>query len=309
MMKNIKAVIILMLTVLLAGCANRTSNESYTPSADIQSEATSLSESLTSSGISFPDSTMSRSTSGDQTTVSSELSMPDAMNVAISSRETKDYHYRDDADQPVLVEMEEMLPTFSGGDDSVQKVKDDIDQLATELQENTSDAVKTYTKEVDSGASTDVQWLESLLSLITFDDGNYLNLRVISQRYEGGVHGGQMIYDYVFDKKQGKRLELSGIINNDEKSFEELLIKHFRADGYAEESDESPEAIAAERAMGDYSFYIADNGLHIHFNSNEIGSTSMGDPDILIPYNELDMKIPIGKGDQQYNAEDYYYDM
>lgn len=309
-MKKIEAMTIILTSIIfLTGCSSQVSENAKNDRVEVGSEAESSFESVLSFAGTV--SSVAEETQSDTDIASSEESLtsePDDMSIVIGQRKIKDYYYHDDAAQPLLVKKEKMLPIFNGGDNSVKIVQSDIEQMTKDLDRNTEEALKARKQAVESGDAESWQWLESLLSIITFDDRNYLNLRLISQRYEGGAHGSQMIYNYVFDKKEGKRLGLPDIINNDEKSFEELFIKHFREDGYAEESDESPEEITTERALKDYSFYITDNGLHIRFNRNEIGPTSMGNPDILIPYNELDMKISIDKGDQQYNAEDYYYD-
>lgn len=213
------------------------------------------------------------------------------LSITMGKRQVNKYYKNNDPSQQLLLTEEYLLPTITGGDESVNAARNEMKGLENENKKYTKDALNGNAGTLPS--ENEPGWLESLLSDVIYDDGRYVSLEVAEQRNEGGAHGRQTFYYYVFDKQEGKRLQLSDVIKNDEASFESIFTKYFKEDLDGRETDLSAEDITAEKHLNDYRFYLTDEDLVIMFNRGEIGATALGQVYISIPYSELDMNISV----------------
>lgn len=244
--------------------------------------------------------TAERSDTGTVSTVQDD----NILGVTLDDPKTQNY-YRDKDKTQILVSEEKLLPLFIGNDQYISDLEDEVTSLEKDLDQAAEDEYDARRKENTSGRS-DSPAAANLLSLVTFDDGRYVTLELKRQWLAGGPHGTEKDYYYVLDKKEGKQLKLSDVINNSEADFESIFTKYFSKIDFDEDLEKSAEDIAAENAMEDYQFYITDGYLCIFFNRYDInGSYLPPEFSVEIPFSELDMKISPDAG-EQYNDWDYY---
>lgn len=133
------------------------------------------------------------------------------------------------------------------------------------------------------------------------DGERYLSFCQNDYAYWGGTHGMPYRTGYTFDLRTGERLALSDIIGNDGEELKEIVTAH-----YAESIEDGrgywPDAMErVQEAIGfDMDFYLTGEGICLYFPPYELGGFAMGFAEVVIPYDEWELKIPLGKFSGEY---------
>ena len=183
-------------------------------------------------------------------------------------------------------------------------------QAAEAMNQVMEEAAKT---EMDYGSQmvdpADESWIsdeyfhESTLTYqisdVTYLDAGYCCIEATGYEYSGGAHGMPFKNYYIFDRKTGQRLSLSDILNTPESELKTLVSAAFRAESertaFSFDSPENLEKTVAEGVSYDSPFYITEQGMVFFYTPYEIASYAAGFPEVTIPYEQLDLKIDIGK--------------
>ncbi len=133
-------------------------------------------------------------------------------------------------------------------------------------------------------------------SAITYFDGNYFSFCQHGDAYEGGAHGMLYQIGYTFDLETGERIYLADLIGNSEEELRELVAEYF-----AQYIGENPEAFwedaletVNEGVSLDSDFYLSKEGIHFYFPPYALACFAAGFQEVTIPYEEFDMKLPLG---------------
>lgn len=130
-------------------------------------------------------------------------------------------------------------------------------------------------------------------------DERYADIVVNGYEYTGGAHGMPFRTDYIFDRQTGKRLGLSDIVGVSEEELKTIVSSHFKTlseeTKFSFEDPETLEKTVAERINMDFPFYITSEGVAFYFTPYDIAAYAAGFPQVIVPYAELNTKIPLGK--------------
>lgn len=130
-------------------------------------------------------------------------------------------------------------------------------------------------------------------------DDQYVDIVVNGYEYTGGAHGMPSRTDYIFDRQTGKRLGLSDIVGVSEEELKTIVSSHFKTlseeTNFSFDDPETLEKTVAERINMDFPFYITSEGVAFYFAPYDIAAYAAGFPQVVVPYAELNTKIPLGK--------------
>ncbi len=136
---------------------------------------------------------------------------------------------------------------------------------------------------------------------ITCLDDNYCSILMEGYEYAGGAHGTPFRDVMVFDRNTGKELGLSDITDNTQEELQQIVGAAFRAlaekTNFAFESPEALEHTVADSVSYDSPFYLSDDGVVFYYEPYAIAAYSEGFPEVVIPYEDLKMKIEISSGE------------
>lgn len=152
----------------------------------------------------------------------------------------------------------------------------------------------TYTFDPDSGDVTNN--VSSALTGLSYSDSNYICFEMNTYQMNGGAAHGTYANEYfLFDLATGERLTLSDVVGNSDDEIKAIVEKYF--DDLCDKNPDTffPEAKDTVAAMepSDYTFYITNEGITIEFGIYEVSAYANGPTDLLIPYSEFDVKIPV----------------
>lgn len=169
--------------------------------------------------------------------------------------------------------------------------------IASDLQNNIS-----YEREM---AASMEEWAsDGLTSSLTGEVSSvyYFNEQFISytQRnydYTGGAHGMPYWVPYNFDLETGELLKLSDIVANSEEEFKEIVTAQFEK-MYAVDPgiywDDAVDCVY-EWTTFESLFYLKEDGLVIYYGPYDLASYAAGFQEIVVPYELLDLYIPLGE--------------
>lgn len=130
----------------------------------------------------------------------------------------------------------------------------------------------------------------------------YFNERFISYTqknydYTGGAHGMPYWVPHTFDLETGEELALSDIVANTEGEFKDIVTAQFTEMYNVEPEIYWNDAINSvhEWTTMESPFYLSEDGLVIYYGPYDLASYAAGFQEILVPYEELNLYIPIGK--------------
>ncbi len=134
----------------------------------------------------------------------------------------------------------------------------------------------------------------SEVSQIYYSDENYFSFVQHDYEREGGRPRPLTAWiSYTFDLNSGKRLTLKDVIGNSEEELKQLTQYYFSLmyeTGFYWE--DSMERVYNETTF-ESPFYLCDEGLVIYYEHGALTVYMAGFQEILIPYEELDMKIEL----------------
>lgn len=132
---------------------------------------------------------------------------------------------------------------------------------------------------------------------ITYLDENYVCIRTDGYEYSGGAHGMPNREYFVFDRNSGERLTLADIVETPVEDLQKLVGTAFRKlaeeTSFSFESPEDLEFIVSDSVSYDSPFFLTEEGVGFFYTPYEIAPYAAGFPEVVIPYEALDVKIGI----------------
>ena len=226
--------------------------------------------------------------------------------------------YADDTGKQAILHVKATTPVFSG--DSVadqvmnslfsDKEKEAEETMLKNAQDWYRDYAATQAQSTDSEAAdstdpmTDYSGLPyefyNTVTGLTYYDDQLLSLRITEYDYTGGAHGSTVNSYYVMDRKTGQKLLLGDIVDLNNTDFKSLVVKYLK-----EKISKNPEMFfeGAEQNVengyqkNEFNFYLTKEGVGVEFGQYEVAPYAAGMQDIVIPYNELKMKVDVNVGE------------
>ena len=236
----------------------------------------------------------------------------------IALRQSEYTKYADDTDKQAILHVKTTTPVFSGNsvaDQVMNSLFSDKEKEAEEtMLKNAQDWYRDYTAmqaqstDSEAGDSTDpmtdysglpYEFYNTVTGLTYYDD-HLLSLRITEYDYTGGAHGSTLNSYYVMDRKTGQKLLLGDIVDLNNTDFKSLVVKYLK-----EKISKNPEMFfeGAEQNIengyqnNEFNFYLTKEGVGVEFGQYEIAPYAAGMQDIVIPYNELKMKVDVNIGE------------
>ena len=132
---------------------------------------------------------------------------------------------------------------------------------------------------------------------ITYCSDRYLSIMASGYEYTGGAHGMPFREYFVFDRETGARLALSDIVETPVEELQEKVGAAFRAlaekTNFAFESPEDLEHTVSDDVSYESPFFITEAGIAFYYDPYVIASYAEGFPQVVIPYEELELKIAL----------------
>lgn len=120
-------------------------------------------------------------------------------------------------------------------------------------------------------------------------DENYIGVTIATETYYcGGAHPVTWSEEYVFDRRTGKRVAITDIVENPPEEICEIVATYVDRDRPGLHFYEDREHRAS--ILEDFRFFLSEEGIGIHFDTYEIASYAEGDQDYIIPFWEFDLK-------------------
>ena len=124
-------------------------------------------------------------------------------------------------------------------------------------------------------------------------DGRYLSFVQQNYEYSGGAHGMPFWNGYTFDLETGEQLQLSDIVENDDLQIKEIVTGYFEQ-MYEKEPDaywDDAVDVVREYASLQSPFYLSEEGIVFYYGPYELAPYAGGFIEIVIPYNEVKLRI------------------
>ena len=226
--------------------------------------------------------------------------------------------YADDTDKQAVLHVKSTIPVFSGNagaDQVMNTLFSDNEKKAEEaMLKDAQDCYKDYAamqaKSADSAAksTTDATMdysglpyeFYNMVMGLTYCDDQLLCLKITEYDYTGGAHGSTVDSYYVMDRKTGQRLVLGDVVDLGSTDFKSLVVKYLK-----EKISKNPEMFFEGAAKSiengyqknEFNFYLTKEGIGVEFGQYEIAPYAAGMQNIIIPYNELKMKVDVNVGE------------
>ena len=148
----------------------------------------------------------------------------------------------------------------------------------------------------------------SRISPIYYFDGSYLSFYQEDDDYCGGAHGSLYREGYTFDLQTGKRLTLQDIIGNSEEELKDIVTQYFSVyiDENANTFREDAKSSVKEQINLGSDFYLREDGICFYFQPYALAAFAAGFPEVTIPYEEFEIKIPIDHEDENIKVLGQY---
>ena len=137
--------------------------------------------------------------------------------------------------------------------------------------------------------------LSSRVSPIFFFNERFISFTQQEYEYSGGAHGMPYWIPHTFDLHTGDELSLDFFVANEEEDFKEIVTEQF-----IKMYDVDPElywddAVGVVKGTVGFNspFYLKEDGLVIYFGPYELAPYAAGFVEIVVPYENLEMKVPI----------------
>ena len=198
------------------------------------------------------------------------------------------------------------------GTNETLMVADESKDLFPDLYETLNEAAKKDISSSDDNAKTQIE-AASEDADSSFDDkrpfmGPYTDYsricimrsdaKIISytqdySSFTGGAHGIYGRFGYTYDVKNGKKLELTDVVDTTSDELVPVLKEKILQTGDPDDFDDLDENLKNYKLSGDGSFvwFLDFDGVHFYFGPYEIAAYAIGDTDVVIGYDEFQGKV------------------
>lgn len=132
------------------------------------------------------------------------------------------------------------------------------------------------------------------IAKINYIDDLLVSIQADGYEYSGGAHGTPFRNHFILNRKTGKQLKLSDIVNNPIEELQSKVGTAFRQlaekTNFAFESPEDLEHTVSDSISYDSDFYLTPEGIVFYYSPYAIAPYAEGFPEVTIPYNDLDIK-------------------
>jgi len=139
--------------------------------------------------------------------------------------------------------------------------------------------------------------LSSRVSPIFFFNERFISYTQQEYEYSGGAHGMPYWIPHTFDLHTGEELGLEFFVANEEAAFKDIVTEQFIKMYDVDPGWYWDDAIGVVRGSAgfDSPFYLKEEGLVIYFGPYELAPYAAGFVEIVVPYENLDLKVSIEK--------------
>ncbi|MDE6639260.1 MAG: DUF3298 domain-containing protein [Acetatifactor sp.] len=171
----------------------------------------------------------------------------------------------------------------------------DLLEIPMEWDEEESEA---ESEDAEEEEWTFYRYYTSEFSEISYFDNHYLSFYQSEDDYQGGMHGMLYRIGYTFDLQTGARLVLEDIIASNEEELKDIVTKYFEKEILANPDpgyywSDAPDTVREWTDL-ESDFYLTDKGIRFYFGPYALASFAAGFQEITVPYEEFEMKIPVG---------------
>jgi len=165
-----------------------------------------------------------------------------------------------------------------------------LDDVYSEIQKELDSFETSYGPESEIQPLPD--GLDSYMQVTAFPnylDENYIGITIAKETYySGGAHPYTWSEEYVFDRRTGKRIAITDIVENSAEEICGIAASYVERDHPGLHFYEDQER--RNSILEDFRFFLSAEGIGIHFNTYELGSYAEGNEDYIIPFWEFDLK-------------------
>ncbi|MCM1056037.1 MAG: RsiV family protein [Firmicutes bacterium] len=130
---------------------------------------------------------------------------------------------------------------------------------------------------------------DELSASIRYLDDSYIGISFFWYEYwNGAAHGQHGNVEYVFSRLTGEQVLLTDIVENSEEEICAIIAPYVEAEADWGTDEEGWEWSILEEGR----FYLAMEGIGIHYDAYELSSYASGGIDVVVPYELFDMRDP-----------------
>ncbi|WP_276948688.1 DUF3298 domain-containing protein [Acetatifactor muris] len=183
------------------------------------------------------------------------------------------------------VSLTEQTPAAAGINQFLETLYEEQSHYIEELAESVRETVSWEWPEDDWASGTIVE--HSTHFSISYLDDNYI---VLSRNWygywQGAAHGLHGTIEYVFSRSTGKQLQITDVVKNSEAEIKAIIGPYVEAQAEWGTDGEDWEAVLLE----DGRFFLTPEGIGMHFDVYEMTSYASGGLDVIVPYEEFEMR-------------------
>ena len=121
---------------------------------------------------------------------------------------------------------------------------------------------------------------------VIYMDEKYVGVAACWDQYwKGGAHGIYGTIYYMFDRNTGNRVAITDVVNNSPEEICEIIAPYVDAVAVWGAGNEGWKRTLLEQDR----FFLAEEGIGIHFDVYEIDCYAAGDQEIIVPYSMFDL--------------------
>lgn len=124
---------------------------------------------------------------------------------------------------------------------------------------------------------------------IDYIDDDYIGFCIGWYQYwNGAAHGSYGSVEYVFSRATGERMQITDVVKNSEEEICAIIAPYIEAKAEWGTDGEGWEEII----LDDGRFYLTTEGIGIHFDVYEMTCYAAGALDVIVPYEEFELRSP-----------------
>lgn len=191
---------------------------------------------------------------------------------------------------------------FDGDSEAVQKMNQFMEEKQKQAKEAAEGVISYLEEEEIHWMAENMQPYSETFVIdgnegVTYLDERYVCIRMDGYEYSGGAHGFPYRNYFVFDRETGEQLTLADITETPVEELQSLVGSAFRTlaeeTNFSFESPEDLEFTVADSVSYDSDFYLTEKGVAFYYYPYVIAPYAVGFPEVVIPYEELELKIDL----------------